>query len=188
MEKDKKIRLVYFSVERFKDDRGDMRIGQSFGLSNPYIIPKGMSLEQVFKVISYLSEKIEREKQLESACPKSVRLTSEELSKYGFIKVDGYRSGYYNSTTYDYSRAIDLPTPMQFEFNKGISSIDLFSVGGDFELFKQTKLYSKYFEWFTSGITEEVVKDIYNQIGMNLDEILKHSQYNSLPEENTLSR
>lgn len=186
MEKDKKIRLVYFSVERFKDSSGDMRIGQSFVLSNPYIIPQGMTLEQACKVISYLSEKIEGEKQLEPACPKSLRLTSEELSKYGFSKVDGYWSGYNSSTSYDYSRAIDLPTPMQFAFNKGSLSIDLFSVGGDFELFKQTKLYNRYFEWFTSGITEEEVKNIYNKIGINLDTMLKQGQNNSLPEEDTL--
>ena len=82
MENDKRIRLVYFSVERFKDHSGDARIGQSFGLSNPYTIPEGMSLEQACKVISYLSEKIEGEKHLKPACPKSVSLTSEELPSH----------------------------------------------------------------------------------------------------------
>ena len=54
---------------------------------------------------------------------------------------------------------------------------------GDLKLFKRTNLYNRYFEWFTSGITRDEVKDIYSQIGMDLDEMLKPVKYNFIKKE-----
>ncbi len=183
MNNNKKIRLVYFSNEKWKDHDKALRLTQSFGLSNVYTLPKNMPIEDACKVISYLSEKVEQENNLEPACPKSLKLVSEELHYYGFTKNYDCWSGFISGTCYYLPRMIQLAKPLQRAYNHRNNAIDLFTVSGDFELFKQTMLYDRYFEWFTPGITEDEVKDIYNQIGINLDEMLTPRQYNYIPKE-----
>ena len=183
MNNDRKIRLVYFSEEKYTDYAGDSRLSQAFGMSNAYILPENMSIKDACKVISYLSELIEQKHNLEPACPKSVSLVSKELQHYGFKKMEDSWSGYIHGTCFYTSRAIELLPTLQRVYNQGNGAVDLFTVGGDFKLFKRTNLYNRYFEWFTSGITKEEVKDIYNQTGMDLDEMLKPVQYNFIKKE-----
>ena len=76
-----KIRLYYISLEEFKRT-GDIlttRIGQTFGISSPFKIPEGMTLEDACKVISYLSLLIEKKHNLEPASQKSVAMVSNIL-------------------------------------------------------------------------------------------------------------
>lgn len=180
---DRKIRLVYFSLEKYKDHDDYSRLSQGFGMSNTYILPENMSIENACKVISYLSELVEQKHNLEPACPRSISLVDNELENYRFKRVGDGWSGYIHGTCYYTSRAIELSPTLQRAYNQGNRAIDLFTIGGDLKLFKRTNLYNRYFEWFTSGITKDEVRDIYNQIGMNLDAMLKPRQYNWLPKE-----
>ena len=123
-------------------------------------------------MVSYLSELIEQKHNLEPACPKSISIVSKELQHYGFKKVKDSSSGYIHGISYYTSRAIELSPTLQRVYNQGNGAVDLFSVGGDFKLFKRTDLYNKYFEWFTAGVTKDEIKDIYDNIGMSLDEML----------------
>ncbi|MBO5884183.1 MAG: hypothetical protein J6Q51_00125, partial [Clostridia bacterium] len=41
---------------------------------------------------------------------------------------------------------------------------DLFTVGGDFKVFKRTELHDRYFDWFTENVTEQEIIDIYKKI------------------------
>ena len=183
MNNDKKIRLVYFSLEKYKDHDDYPRLSQGFGMSNAYVLPENMSIENACKVVSYLSELVEQKHNLEPACPRSVVLVDNELEKYGFKRVRDGWSGYIHGTCYYTSRAIELSPTLQRVYNQGNGAVDLFTVGGEFKLFKRTSLYDRYFEWFTSGITKDEVKDIYNQIGMDLDEMLKPVKYNFIKKE-----
>ena len=183
MNSDKKIRLVYFSVEKYKDIDDYPKLSQGFGMSGAYILPENMSIENACKVVSYLSELVEQKNKLEPACPRSVSLVDNELERYGFIRIKDSWSGYIHSTCYYTSRAIELLPTLQRVYNQGNGVVDLFSIGGDFKLFKRTNLYNRYFEWFTSGITKDEIKDIYSQIGMDLDKMLKPVQYNFTKKE-----
>ena len=42
---------------------------------------------------------------------------------------------------------------------------DLYTVGGDFNIFKKSDLHDEYFDWFTEGVTEEELTEIYKKIG-----------------------
>ena len=56
---------------------------------------------------------------------------------------------------------------------------DLFTVGADFDTFKRSSLYDRYFEWFTEGVATEEIEEIYKRI--NQEEIFK--QASSMDEE-----
>ncbi len=183
MNSDKKIRLVYFSLEKYKDHDDYPRLSQGFGMSCAYILPENMSIENACKVVSYLSELIEQKHNLEPACPRSISLVDNELERYGFVRIKDGWSGYIHGTSYYTSRAIELSPTLQRVYNQGNGAVDLFTVGGDLKLFKRTNLYNRYFEWFTSGITKDEVKDIYNQLGIDLDKMLTPRQYNYIPKE-----
>lgn len=179
MENDKKIRLVYISLEKYKDHDDYPTIWHDFGMSQSYILPENMSIENACKVISYLTESIVRKHNFKSACPRSVSLVENELDRYGFKRIGDGWSGHIFYT----SREIEFSPSLQRVYNQGNSAVDLFTVGGDFKLFKRTNLYNRYFKWFTSGITKDEVKDIYKKIGMNLDEMLKPPKYHLIPKE-----
>lgn len=183
MEENTKIRLVYFSIVKYKDYVNNSKLSQRFGMSSAYILPENMSIENACKVVSYLSELVEQKHNLEPACPRSVSLVDNKLERYGFVRVTDGWSGYIHSTSEYTSRAIELSPTLQRVYNQGNDAVDLFTVGGDFKLFKRTNLYNRYFEWFTSGITKEEVKNIYNQIGIDLDKMLKPREYSCIPKE-----
>ena len=183
MNSDKKIRLVYFSVEKYTDHDDYPRLSQGFGMSSAYILPENMTVENACKVVSYLSELVEQKHKLEPASPRSVSLVDNELEHYGFVRIKDGWSGWIHGSCFYTSRAIELSPTLQRVYNQGNGAVDLFTVGGDLKLFKRTNLYNRYFEWFTSGITKDEIKDIYNQIGMNLDEMLKPVHYNFIKKE-----
>ena len=61
--------------------------------------------------------------------------------------------------------------------------IDLFTVAGRVELFKRSKHYSKYFEWYVENVTFDEVKDIYHKCNIEFSDLqeinnsFSHSQY-----------
>ena len=164
-----KIRLYYVGIEKFtRYGSSEVLIGKTFGISSPFNVPYGMTLDEACKVVSYLSEKVERENNLEPASEKSVALVSKLLCDYGFERIEGYEHGHSHSVA-EYvpmkkitvSPAVDGKT-IHSEI-RGVT--DLFTVGGDFKLFVRSDLQPRYFDWFTSWVTEEQIKDIYNRIG-----------------------
>ena len=162
-----KIRLFYVAIEKF--DRygvnGGKAFGKTFGVSSPFLLPSNMKLDDAYKVVSYLSEKVEKEEGLEPASEKSVARVSNLLEYYGFDKLYGYSHGHFHGV-----QDALIPFRKITVENLGFDAycynvIDLFTVGGNFKLFNKTSLSDRYFEWFTKGITEEEVKEIYKNIG-----------------------
>ena len=50
--------------------------------------------------------------------------------------------------------------------------LNLFTVDGRILLFKNSSLYSKYFEWYVEGITLEEIKEIYSKYGMEFYDVV----------------
>ena len=51
------IRLFYVAMEKFRRySTNEMCVGHTYGISSPFILPEGMTIEDANKVISYLSE------------------------------------------------------------------------------------------------------------------------------------
>lgn len=159
------IRLYYVAFETFTRYGSDdaIKIGKTYSISHPYRLPNEMTIEDACKVVSYLSDKVEKENELEPACRQSVSMVSEMLGKYGFDKVESKNQGNYHSVgnyiPFVKIRVDDFPECKQIE---GVT--DLFTVGGDFKLFKKSNLHSNYFDWYTEGVTEQEINDIYKKI------------------------
>ena len=160
LDKGSLIRLHYISIVKFMGRYDDLiKYGKTEDLYQPVKLPNGMTNEDAYKVISYLSEKVEKENNLEPASEKSVGMVDALLSMYGFERAKGCgREGHYHS--------VALQPPRECNTIEGVT--DLFTVGGHFSLFHKTKTYKKYFDWFTAGVTEKEINDIYNNLGMNL--------------------
>ena len=113
----------------------------------PFTLPNGMSREDAFKVLSYLTDYIERRDDVDPCSAKSVKILDSvlNLERFGFKKVE--------------------------ENNKN-EIIDLFTVTGDLLMFKNSDLYNKYFEWYTENVTKEEVEEIYKNIGIEFKDII----------------
>ena len=137
------------------------RIGESWRYPDPYnigvvnwpckpfMLPNGMTREDGFKVLSYLTDFIEKRKEIEPCSLKSVRTLDGvlDLERFGFTRIN-----------------IQLPAESE-------DVINLFTVSGRLLLFKKSKLYPKYFEWYTEGVTLEEVKNIYDKYNMEFQDI-----------------
>lgn len=140
-------RLYYINYHRIGEYCGFNRnnVGVIDWPLKPFLLPVGMSREEGFKVISYLTDFIESTLNIEPYYGKSVMQLDEvlNLERLGFRRLN-----------------------MHFE-NDSDKIINLFTVTGRQLLFKKSKYYKMYFEWYTQGITYEEVKEIYSRCGIN---------------------
>jgi len=157
------LRLFYVSLEKFLAYGTDeLKVGETYGISSPFRLPNDMSIEDACKVISYLSEMVEKDNNLEPACEDSVAMVSSILGLYGFDRVEGYQHGHMHAVSeYRPLHKIRAGLP-GCEKIEGVK--DLFTVGGDCKLFKKSNLSDRYFDWFTEGVSEQEVEDIYKKI------------------------
>lgn len=168
------IRLIYLSYNKYTDyATREKKLGQTYGVSSPMLIPHGINIEEACKIVSYLSEKIERENDLEPACERSVALTSQILQEYGFLKMKGYNHGHYHVTG-KFPRRKAGTTLLSSEKIDGV--VDLITVAGSPILFKQSEIYNRYFDWFTGKVSETEIRYIYEKAGINLDEMLQKTR------------
>lgn len=113
----------------------------------PFMLPNGMTREEGFKVLSYLTDFIEKREDIEPYSFKSVRLLDSvlNLERFGFARV----------AEDDESKILNL-----------------FTVSGRVLLFKKSELYSKYFEWYAENVSLEEVTDIYAKYNMPFSDIV----------------
>jgi len=136
------------------------RIGESYGIRpdnvgvinwpfKPFLLPKGMSRDDAFKVLSYLTDYIEANLGIEVCSMKSVALLEKtlDLERLDF-------------------RRVNISTDKIEE-----DIIDLFTVTGRLLLFKNSKYYSKYFEWYIEGVTFEEVEAIYKKSNIEFSDL-----------------
>ena len=157
------IRLYYTAYEKFfRYGSSQLKVGQTHGISSPFRLPNEMTLEEACKVISYLSDKLEKENNLEPGCEQSVAMVSHILDKFGFEKVESSEHGHYHCIS-DYSPIHRIQSPFNI-CNPIEGVVDLISVGGDFKIFKKTKVSERYFDWYTPNVTKEEIQQIYKGI------------------------
>lgn len=158
-----KIRLYYVALSKFnRYAEGEIKVGQTHGISSPFYLPRGMTIEDACKVVSYLSEKVEKEFNYEPASEDSVAMVSKKLRDFGFDKKEGCPHGHFHAVG---KYPLFSKIKSSFEACDEIESVvDLFSVGGDFKVFKKTELHDRYFDWFTPNVTEQEIIDIYKKI------------------------
>lgn len=139
-------RLYYINYHRIGENygRGPDNVGVINWPFKPFMLPNGMSREDSFKVLSYLTDFIEKNLNSEPCSHKSVSILDNTLNleRLGFRRLNEH-----------------------FDINS-TDVIDLFTVSGRLQLFKKSPYYQKYFEWYTEGITFDEVKNIYNKCGI----------------------
>ena len=113
----------------------------------PFKLPEGMSREDGFKVLSYLTDDIEKQPDVEPYSLKAVRTLDKvlDLERFGFTRVE--------ETDED-------------------KILNLFTVTGRLLLFQKSKLYSKYFEWYTEGVSRREVQKIYANLGLEFKDVV----------------
>lgn len=142
-------RLYYINYHRIGEYHGHRKnnIGIINWRFNPFILPKEMTREEGFKVLSYLTDFIEKREDTESCSFKSVSTLDGvlNLERFGFTRVEEK----------DESKILNL-----------------FTVDGRLLLFKRSNLYSKYFEWYVENVTKEEVESIYAKRNMEFRDIV----------------
>lgn len=147
---DQKIYRLYFvNYHRIREYEGrqDNNIGIIDWPCKPFMLPIGMTREEGFKVLSYLTDFIEKRNDVEECSLKSVRTLDGvlDLERFGFKRVD------------------------ETDENK---ILNLFTVSGRLLLFKKSELYNKYFEWYIENVTLEEVISIYSKYNMEFKDIV----------------
>ncbi len=143
-------RLYYINYHRIGEYYG--RTGNNVGVIDwpfkPFMLPDGMSREDGFKVLSYLTDFIEKQQDLRPCSLKSVSTLNSvlDLERLGFKRINT-------------------------EINDS-EVIDLFTVSGRLLLFKNSRHYQKYFEWYTEGITLDEIKKIYGKCGIEFYDLI----------------
>lgn len=160
----RKIRLFYVAMEKFKRySTNEMCVGHTYGISSPFMLPENMTVEDANKVVSYLTEKVEKENNIIPCTEKSVAMVSSILEQYGFQRIEGVEHGHYHAlTVYDSFRRICPALPVGDNYS---GTLDLFTVSGDVKLFERSCLNSRYFDWFTPRVSKKEIEDIYKNIG-----------------------
>ena len=157
------IRLCYVAMEKFKRyGTEETKVGQTYGFSSPFRLPYEMTIEDACRVVSFLSEKVENENNIEPASEQSVAMVSKVLTSFGFDRVESRPHGHIHAVSeYDPMRRIRSEALGCGEID-GV--VDLFTIGGDFKVFERSDLYDRYFDWFTEGVTKQDIVDIYKNI------------------------
>lgn len=152
-------RLYFIDYHRIGENYG-MNRPNNIGIINwpfkPFMLPEGMSRDDAFKVLSYLNDFIEKDANLEPCSYKSVAALDKviDLERLGFKRLD-----------------------MNLDDDSD-EVIDLFTIKGRVLLFKQSKQYKKYFEWYTEGVTFKKVKEIYSKSGIDFYDLVPINQEN----------
>lgn len=142
-------RLYYINYHLIGKNYGDN--GDGIGMINwpfqPFKLPEGMTREEGFMVLSYLTDFIERREDIESCSLNSVKTLDGvlDLERFGFQRVN----------------VIDE--------NK---ILNLFTVSGRLQYFNRSEFYSKYFEWYIEDVTLEEVTNIYAKYNMPFKDIV----------------
>ena len=145
-------RLHYINYHKFGESYGQQ--GKNVGVVDwpfkPFVLPNEMNREDSFKVLSYLTDFIETQLNLEPYSHKSVSILDDilNLERLGLRKLD-----------------VSLDTA-------SADIIDLFTVSGRLQLFKNSSLYQKYFEWYIEGVVLDEVKNIYNKCGIEFYDLV----------------
>ena len=155
-----KIRLVYSNLNLvdigYKSKTG---IGVELFMSEPYLLPKDMTKEEAFKLISYLHEENERLFDLKQDSKESVYAVAEQLKNLGFLEIRVTENN-----NFSYTQSVPkIGKPLHVDKYYEIDGVtDLVTVNGDMKLFDKSNIATNYFEWFVPGVTKEELMSSVN--------------------------
>ncbi len=163
-----RIRLIYAYFEKFERyGTKDKKVGQTYEISSIYTAPKDMSFKNIISVISYLSDKVEKENNYNPGSRESVNEVDRILDNFGFKREKSeVLAGHYHMVS-DYNKRKIGIIPQAQHIDK---VIDLFTIGGDFKLFKKTELYKSYFDWYIKNVTKQDFDKIYQNLEKNKEQ------------------
>lgn len=154
------LRLVYVEFVPYIDRYHDtLRCGAFYVTSSAFELPKNMTMEQACKVVSYLSEFVEKKNNLEPASNQSVREVSHVLEDYGFVRDENIAPVYVHFTA---DKNYIRKPAMQETGIQGVA--DLITYGGDSGCFKRSDIYPRYFNWFVPGVKKSEIDTIYKNL------------------------
>ena len=167
------IRMIYISMgKHYNPYQGEYMFEKELAVLPHYLIPDGLSLQEACEVLSYLSNRIEQDNNIEPASLTSVKSVCKVLSKYGFKKIEDNKSDYYHShITYEWN-------PLNKEQYSSISEIDgvtdIITYRADDKIFKKSDMAERYFDWYTEDVSQHRFKELINKISnLNIDEQFK---------------
>ncbi len=134
-----------------------LNIGENYGYNitgirdytfRPFLLPDGLTEEESFKILSYLTDFLEKKLNIIPGSLISVMQLNMvlDLERLGFKRVE---------CNCDDERLKDL-----------------FTLYGRTERFNKSKYRKKYFEWYTEDVTIEEVKRIYAKIGIEFKDVV----------------
>lgn len=142
-------RLFYINYHRYGENRGmgPNNMAMNCFHCGAFKFPEGMSREDGFKVLSYLTDFIEKEDDIDECSLRSIRTLDSalDIERFGFKRVDSAVSG-----------------PV----------INLYTVAGRVLLFKRSGYYKDYFNWYTEGVSLDEVREIYARLGMEFRDLI----------------
>lgn len=120
---------------------------ETHSVFDSFKLPQGMSREDGFKVLSYITDFIEAKENFEECSFKSVNTLEEiiNLERFGFERVE-------------------VKNPDEV--------IDLFTIQGRTKRFKISNYYPKYFNWYKENVTKEEIKIIYKKLGLEFKDLV----------------
>lgn len=154
------IRLVYNSIEKYVSHQGSLNFGYTIVISSPFLLPEGVSFEDACKIISYLSEKVEREENIEPASKHSVARVSHILENYGFQKLNAKDFGYDVTFTHGHGIYNPISTIKSLSIPKAEGVVDFITVGGNVKMFNKTTTKKRYFDWFIPSVSNSNFNEI----------------------------
>lgn len=107
-----------------------------------FILPDKMTVEEAFKILSYLTQKIESDLKLPECSHMAVTALNKNLSQFHFKTLPDYKN----------------------------TTVDLFTITGDMKRFKKSEYANVYFDWFTENVSFEEAKTIYHKYGYTFNE------------------
>ncbi len=142
-------KLHYVQYYRMGERYGwhENNIGMVDWPCSPFMLPEKMSREDAFKVLSYLTDFVEAKLHLRPCSYQSVSTLD----------------GILNLERLGFTRPHSDPAPTEV--------LSLFTVDGRVQLFKKSRYYRNYFEWYTENVTLDEVKDIYQRCGIEFYDV-----------------
>ena len=162
----KAIRMIYVGLKQYRSYTGQESLGEHYNRCSPYIPPEKMSLNDICKVVSYLSDYIEETFDIEPASQESVVKTSTTLEQFGFTKIPTNDRGYTHITSDYYWGKKLIRNDKRSPIPAIDGVVDLFTVEG-FDHFKNSDLYDRYFNWYEEATTQEEIQSIYDKLGLD---------------------
>lgn len=124
---------------------------ESHAVFEPFMLPEGMTRDDGMKVLSYLTDFIEKKANIQQGTLKSVIFLENALNleRFGFKRT---------------------------EVKNNDEIVDLFTIQGRTKRFKLSEHYFKYFNWYKENVNKEEVINIYKNIGLEFDDLIFKSE------------